>query len=184
MNLKRVSDFLNSVLSVAVGKRSGNMDKRLWVGGRGERGGGRGGEERREGRKEGMRGGSEGGILASQWNDMHLKPSTDLGYRVGSALTTSFFNILQSLMIFRAPIAFICRASLLERKERRREEMGGGGEGEEEIGEEEEKGGGGGGDGRRRRWGGGDGRGRGEGRRRRRWGGGSWNLSLFQMNIL
>ena len=35
-------------------------------------------------------------------------------------LTTSLFNILQSLMILRAPITFICRASLLERKERRR----------------------------------------------------------------
>ena len=137
MNLKRVSDFLNSVLSVAVGKCSGNMDKRLWVGGRGERGGERGGGQEGGGR-EGGRGGSEGGILASQWNAMHSKPSTDLEYRVGSALTTSFFNILQSLMIFRAPITFICRASLLERKERRREEMGGGGEREEE-----EKGGGG-----------------------------------------
>ena len=103
-----------------------------------------------------MRGGSEGGVLASQRNAMHLQPNTDLEYRVGSALTTSFFNILQSLMIFRAPITFICRASLLERKERRREEMGGEGDGEEEMGrrrwEEKEMG--------RRRWG------------RRRWGGG------------
>ena len=87
----------------------------------GGREGERGREESRKGGKEGMRGGSEGGILASQRNAIHLKPNTDLEYRVGSALTTSFFNILQSLMIFRAPITFICRASLLERKERRRD---------------------------------------------------------------
>ena len=34
-------------------------------------------------------------------------------------LTTSFFNILQSLMTFRAPVTFICRASLLRRRERK-----------------------------------------------------------------
>ena len=128
---------------------------------------------------------------------MHLKPNTDQEYRVLWKCT--YYEFLQhSAELDDLPCSNYIHLQSFSvgkggegrrreeeekrgggRRRRREEEKGGGGEGRRR--EEEEKGGGG--DGRRRRR---EEKGRGgEGKRRREeGGGGSWNLSLFQMNIL